>query len=543
MKKWALAILMCCKNINSKDYVSAAIHGYKTIRKEYKIAFWINFITLNLVYLYANMNFLIGNHEWLFLNKDYIINYGAYGRFSIAVINSFMECKYLPVFTNCIGFFFLSLTPIFLLRYWKLPITIFNISALSVPLLLHPLLAEMLYFLHLSVAYFLTPLLIITGLQLSEKKSKLMAILSIAFLVFAFGDYNVCMNTLAVIFLGKMLLEYANGNSYMQLLKTYFRTVCIVLVSCVIYFLIIQYIKYIGMFIEVYNTKLLAADQILPRVFEIFIDSFRHFFLTYPAIDLKYLSVLALLFVLMLAIMLWEAIQKKKIQYLLAAVFIFVLLVFCSKIVYCVTEMNVSLRSYVSYFSLPYVYVAAVAYILNSRMLWSKNLLFFLFIPLCFLSVSRDFEVQKYWKIGLDGDKRIMSQMAERIEEQDAFVYDKTYRFLLIGYYRSFLSSYYLPKTDLTSYIVGEPYFPKWRLTDFGGYFMPRTKFKPWVVLTSERTKEDIRYFFEGIPKEKIMAMKPWPHKNSVLVYEDAILVCWQQEELEYVKKVLMEGD
>lgn len=541
MKKRALAMLMCCKNLNSKDYVSSAITGYQNIRKEYKIAFWINFFVLNSIYLYTNMNFLVGNHEWLFLNKDYILNYGAYGRFSIAIINNLLECKYLPVFTNCIGFFFLSLTPIFLLRYWKLPVTIFNIFALSALLILHPLLSEMLYFLHLSVAYFITPLLIITGLSLSEKKGKLMAVLAVAFLVFAFGDYNVCMNTLAVIFLGKMLLEYANGNSFFALWKKYFRTVCIVLISCLIYFLIIQYIKHIGMFIEVYNTKLLAADKILPRVLEVFIASFRHFYLTYPVIDLKYLSILALLFVLMLSIMVYETIQKKNIWHLVGAVFIFVVLVFCSKIVYCVTEMNVSLRSYVSYFSLPYVYVAAIAYILNSRFLWSRNLLFFLFIPICFLSVARDFEMQKYWKIGLDGDKSIMSQMAERIEEQDAFLYDKTYRFLLIGYYQSFLSSYYLPKTDLTSYIIGETYFPKWRLTDFGGYFMPRTKFKPYVVLSSERTKEDIRYFLASLPYEKIENLKPWPHKNAVLVYEDTILVCWQQEELEYVKKALLE--
>lgn len=535
------SILKGCQALNSKNYVLCAVTGYKNIRKEYKITFWINFLTLNIVYAYLNMNFLHGNHEWLFLNNDYIINYGAYGRYSIAIINNFMECKYLPFFTNCIGFIFLSLTPAFLLRYWKLPVTVFNILALSVPLLLHPLLAEMLYFLHLSVAYFLTPLLIIAGLSFSERKTYSMAILSVALLVFAFGDYNVCINTLAVIFLGKMLLEYAGGKSFIQLFKQYFRTIGIILISLFIYFLIIQYIKYIGMFIEVYNTKLLAFDQILPRIGTIFIDSFRHFYLTYPCIDLFYLIVLSLLFVLMFIVVLYETIVKKNVMHFIGIVFISVLLVFCSKIVYCITDMNVSLRSYNSYFSLPYVYVVAVAYILNSRLQWSRNLLFFLFIPLCFLSVSRDFEVQKYWKIGLDGDKRIMSMLAERIEEQDAFLYDNTYHFVLIGYYKSFISSYYLPKTDLTSYIVGEPYFPKWRLTDFGGYFMPRTKFKPHVALFSDRSFEDIRCFLAGVPYEKIADMKPWPHKKSVLVYGDTIVVCWQEEVLEYVKKALME--
>lgn len=537
------SVINCFNTLNSKDYLFDTIAGYKNIRKEYKIAFWINFLTLHLVYLYLNMNFLHGNHEWLFLNNDYIINYGAYGRYSIAVINNLIECKYLPFFTNCIGFIFLSLTPIFLVKYWKLPATIFNILALSIPLLLHPLLAEMLYFLHLSVAYFLTPLLILAGLSFSEKKTYPMAILSVVLFVFAFGDYNVCMNTLAVIFLGKLLLEYSNGNSFVQLVKKYFRTACIILISLFIYFLIIQYIKYIGMFIEVYNTKLLATDQILPRIGTIFIDSFRHFYLTYPCIDLFYLSILSLLFALMFIVVIFETTIKKNILHLFGFVFIFVLLVFCSKIVYCITDMNVSLRSYNSYFSLPYVYVVAVGYILNSRSLWSRNLLYFLFIPICFLSISRDLEVQKYWKIGLDGDKRIMAQVAERIEEQGAFLYDKTYRFILIGYYQSFISSYYLPKTDLTSYIIGEPYFPKWRLTDFGGYFMPRTKFKPYVALFSDRPAEDIRYFLGSIPYEKIANLKPWPHKDAVLVYDDTIVVCWQQEELEYVKKALAEKD
>ena len=44
---------------------------------------------------------------------------------------------------------------------------------------------------------------------------------------------------------------------------------------------------------------------------------------------------------------------------------------------------------------------------------------------------------------------------------------------------------------------------------------------------------------FSDIPKDCIMKLKPWPHKNSVAIYENKIIVCWQEEELEYVKKVL----
>lgn len=542
MKKSMLAVLKCFDTLNSKDYFLSTVDWYKNIRKEYKIAFLLNFLLLNIVYLYLNMNFLHGSHDWMHLRYDLDQeHYVTVGRFSIRIISVLLEWKYLPFLNHFLAFVFLSLTPIFLVKYWKLPVTVFNFLALSVVLLLYPQLADVLYFLHLSYAYLFAPLLIIIALILSEKKNFICSALSVALLVFAFGDYNVCMNTLAVIFLGKMLLEYANGNSFIGLFKKYFRTISIICLSCLCYFIIIQCLKYAGIFAEKYNTALLAADQILPRILTVFVDSFRHFYTTYPFVDLKYLLLLSLLFVPMLMLMVYETIQKKRPQFLLGSLFICIAIIFCANSIHCITETYVLFYTYVTYFSLPYIYTCAIAYILNARRLWAKNLLFLLLIPICYFSVIRDFECQKFWKIGLDGDKTIITELADRIAQQDDFLYKKSYNFISIGYYTPFNSSYYQSQYDRNNPIVDGTFFPPkslWALLSQ----MPHTKwFKSARLIDESSPAEKIQESFSGVPMDYIMKLKPWPHKNSVLVYEDTIIVCWQEDELEYVKKTLME--
>lgn len=529
-------------SFNSNDFLSIVVNGFKNIRREYKIAFLINFFILNAVYLYFNMNFLHGSHDWLHLRYDLDQeHYVTVGRFSIRIISTLLEWKYLPVLNHCLGFLFLSLTPIFLVKYWKLPVTVFNIFALSVFLLLYPQLAAVLYFLHLSYAYLLAPLLIVIALILSEKKNYAASFFSAALLVFAIGDYNVCINTLAVIFLGKMLLEYANGNGFSALLKKYFRTICIICLACILYFCIIQYLKYAGVFAAKYNTELLASDQILTRILTVFVDSFRHFFTTYPFVDLTYCILLSSVFILMFACLVCEAIQKKSLQYVSGSVFIFTAIVFCSNSIHCITDTYVLFYPYVTYFSLPYVYTCAIAYSLNARGLWTKNLIFLLLIPICYFSIIRDFECQKFWKIGLDGEKTIISRLVDRIEQQDNFLYDTRYNFISIGFYPAFNAVYYQSKYDQDNAVVDSTFFPPkslWALTSQ----MPRAKwFSSADLIDLSAHSDKIQEAFSGVPKDIIMNLKPWPHKNAVVVYENKIIVCWQEKELEYVKKVLME--
>ena len=82
---------------NSKDFLFIGIDSFKTIQKEYKIAFLLNFLLLNAVYLYFNMNFLHGSHDWMHLQYDLDQeHYITIGRFSIPAISALLEWKYLP---------------------------------------------------------------------------------------------------------------------------------------------------------------------------------------------------------------------------------------------------------------------------------------------------------------------------------------------------------------------------------------------------------------------------------------------------------------
>ena len=71
---------------------------------------------------------------------------------------------------------------------------------------------------------------------------------------------------------------------------------------------------------------------------------------------------------------------------------------------------------------------------------------------------------------------------------------------------------------------------------------MPHTRwFNTAKLIDLSAPSEKIQECFSDVPMDIIMNLKPWPHKNSVVIYDNKIIVCWQEKELEYVKKVLME--
>lgn len=528
--------------LNCNDISLLTVSLYKNIRKEYKMVFWINLITLTIVYSYLMINFLHGNHDWHYIKNDDSVFYSiAYCRFSIPIINSLTEYKYLPFINHFLTFIFVSLTPIFLVKYWKIPVTIFNLLALSSILVLHPQLMGVMYFLHLSYTYLLAPLLIVIALILSEIKDYRISILSVLILVFAIGDYNTTINTLAAIFLGKMLLEFAKDGSFIQLVKKYFRTICVILISLLIYFIIIQYIKYLGQFHEGYNTTLLPVDQILSRTLLVFIESFKHIYSVYPFLDMKYLVLLSLLFIPMLFIMFYETVKRKSIVYLMGLLFLLVLLIFGSQIISCVAQRDVTNTDYIYYFSLPYVYTCVIAFILNSRILLTKNLLFLLLIPICYCSILRDFEFQKFWKIGLDGDKAIMTNLVDKIGQHDNFIYNQSYKIILIGEYSSFNSVFFQRQYEYDNLVIHYPFFASGFFPAIEHYFVPQVKFDSLNRIGLRTSVDSLKELFSDVPKEYIMNLQPWPHKNSVVVYKNKIIVCWQENVLEYVKKVLME--
>jgi len=141
----------------------------------------------------------------------------------------------------------------------------------------------------------------------------------------------------------------------------------------------------------------------------------------------------------------------------------------------------------------------------------------------------------------LEGDKTLITRLVDRIEQQDEFLYKKSYNFISIGFYTAFNSAYYQSKYDQNNAIVDSTFFPPkslWALISL----MPHTRwFNSAKLIDLSVRSEKIQESFSGVPMDIIMNLKPWPHKNSVVVHDNKIIVCWQEKELEYVKKVLME--
>lgn len=158
--------------INNYEWDTVIIKKYHAIDGVYRKTFWTVFIILNLVFLYYNVHFLWGNHDWSYLidgmwGKSSLFN----GRYTNYLFNQLLGGRLLPIVNVSFALFGFSFTGILLAYYWNVPKTFFNYLVLSLVVVLNPLVIYWCYFGVDVISHLWLPAIVIFALILSEKKS------------------------------------------------------------------------------------------------------------------------------------------------------------------------------------------------------------------------------------------------------------------------------------------------------------------------------------------------------------------------------------
>ena len=327
---------------------------WKKIDVFYRKVFIIFFLSLNIVFIYNSLFCLFGIHDiYSLFAKISPIETFYIGRFSVTWLEYFLSNKIvIPLFTNLILFFFLSLTVILMLHWFNVKKTLFNYLIPGLFVLLAPCIYVILWYRtsclgHLMTLFFLIVSFFISKNANSEsnlyKRYLYLAIALFFMVIFVFGAYPPIIGIALGFLITKIFLDILGNNfsNIKQILMKYKYVYLLLSSSLFISYIIFEQFKLCGLIREDdYNAKIIGFSEVLeyfPNFLYKTLNSF--FFDTFPYIGVSY-KLLLVLFVFLSFITLIVYICSKTdnvssfIKRILLVFFVFVVLFYSFNIVY-----------------------------------------------------------------------------------------------------------------------------------------------------------------------------------------------------------------
>lgn len=528
------------------------IQKYRNIDDVYKKTFWTVFIILNLVFLYYNIHFIWGNHDW-----NYVLN-GMWGkvswfngRFTNYLPYQLLGGRFLPILTVSLALFGYSFTGILLAYYWKIEKTFFNYLVISLVVVLNPLAIYWLYFSLDVVSHLWLPSIIILALILSEKKSIYYFILAYLLFIFGFGIYSSGIATIAVVFLGKIIINYAFENHSIKLLYQKFKqTFWCILLSLISFKIIIDVLIKLGKIEDsVYtNTDLFGGS--LEQFLKIIEHSYGLLTRTVPFYDENLIYLLIGLSLFSIFALCW---YQRKYRSIKSPQFCFTIAGICLLPLACncvefITGFNVfSGAARILFYGYIFLGTFFVALIFKTRFIWAKNILIVFLIFLLPMNVYRLYDAQKLWKIDFDYEYQLIEKIVEQIELSENYNAKQTYHVVLLSNNIKGVRDFYKESVDSWDYSFcnRDPFWPmifpnfiKFHKPDFNIaacdliVLVGNGKvYKNGSEVGEVNTVCDLLPYYDVLKNE----MKEWPAKNSVLVKDNYIFINFDSKVLQGV--------
>lgn len=527
---------------------------YHDIDLVYKKTFWTVFIILHLVFLYYSIHFLWGNHDWWYVTHGMWKSISWWnGRFTNYLPNQLLGGRFLPLLTMSLALFGFSFTGILLAYYWKVEKRFFNYLVISLVIVLNPLVLYWIYFAIDTVSHLWIPSILILALILSEKKSYFYFFLAYLLIIMGLGAYSSGINTIAIVFLGKVILSYCFEDQSIVFLYTKFKRTFLCIIAGLISFkIIISMLIFLEktQAVEYVSTNLL--NSLGKNFFKLVVDSFANLWYSVPFYDHDIVQLTIFISLFSFIVLCWY--QRKYTFKKISQWCLFILGI-------CLLPLALNTTSFVLGFNKPearilffgniFFVAFFIAVILKTKLIWAKNILIVFLIFLLPMNVYRLVEAQKLWKMDFDYQNGIHEQILKRIVESPNYVEDRTYTVICWGSQRS---SYLLKFYDANFDSYDVLFFTR---SAFAGHAFPNAlKFYNFnskvnyfliTLLNNENIniagQTNINIYQILLPYYDLLksTVKQWPAKNSVLVNGDCIFINFDDKTLETFLKILDE--
>lgn len=496
---------------------------------------WIFLIT-NLVFLFHTVMWLWGDHDWSLI-KYGMTTYNMLwcGRYTGGGIQQLFGGDLLPVINNLFCFAGFTFAAIYLAKYWKIPQTPFCYTVFGLFVILMPYTCSWLWYIK-QTTLFWNIFLVILALWWSLHKSYVASVAAIVLMVFSLGAYASIISTIAIVFLGRVLMDIVlEQKTLKEEFKTYLRTGVNILVSIVIFKLILMYYEHQGKLKHGdYNTDYITLSD-MPEKIKLILQAIKEmFYLSLPFISTEW-KVLVSLPGIYLLYRIIKARQWGKLWgiALLAAILL------SSQLTNFMAKANFSHEVRIDFFAVPYIFAVLAVFCLRGSKL-SKSFGLWVMIISVWLCALSDVRFQKAFYLGKEAEMRIYTDIVSRIKDHDNFNINKDYIFisttttgLRTKFYRD---KYDKGNTPLLSASINA----RWNEKELYDFLESESYIKNYVGMGRQPHINSISYTdLQRIADFVFNKAQPYPHKNSVYVDDKFIYVIYDENGLRQAKQNL----
>ncbi|MGX3043893.1 hypothetical protein [Helicobacter sp. T3_23-1056] len=330
------------------------------------------------------------------------------------------------------------------------------------------------------------------------------------------------------------------------LYKTRFIIISVAL-SAISYKIVLDILKKLDIAQNMYNNQLTPLVEMPERILLAIKLGFSNLVNYNTAFMPLSMTILFALFLVAFLIFLWQANLNKSTK-------LSILILLCGAILasqmHIILSKTIDSAPRIEYYGLMFLRVLIVTlafkicfdFIRMQKL--AQNLLFILSTILIWFCIVQDLYAQRVQKLAFDAELKLFNRVIARIEQNENFSYDKKYCSIKFGNTPNFRERFYNGKSKDNFELIGQIL-----LSDLGVFdtVMLRNILKDCGVninINNYKTDKKAQTLISRLHKAGILdKLEPYPHKNSVVVFEDIIVFVASKGNLDEVRASLKAQD
>jgi hypothetical protein len=552
------------------DLVDCCRSTYEKIPKHIKKSFLVIFFSSLIVFAFSIIHYFLGPEDW----PEVVSQTGLFGwelslgRYFTRFWHFFIFDGYagLPIIGKLFALFMLSIASVMLGVYWRLPRNTISYLLIGLVVTLQPYIMGIFYF-SVGIEFVLVlPFFLMLGLLLCEKAKDfrlwckiLLLVCSVLCFWFVFGGHPSLINTVVVIFVGRILIDFilTKDKKLLQLISSHKYAIVAVVVGLLLHFAVISWLRQKGIMVDGYNSSLIDISEWPARMWIVIRTA------------LKYLSCYRISFFPDFFTWLWTFLlclaggstvldfihEKCNYNKRVINIIIFVLLFSCALFGTLGTNIITTGTTFFversDFFGIAFFHALILAVLFNINRVIIKNVTFLCCIVLLWICIVQDFNIQKVLYFGFEAEKAQWMRIINRIETKPEFDADKSYRLLILGSTEAYRPYFYINRKNrvmkspwlLTNSFMS-PYGEDNHLSPLNHYSAYGFKGK-WTQIPRKWGGQPARVLrlrfnqaLESV-KDELAKAEAWPALTSVQIKNDIILLVLDKKDLAEAKDLV----
>lgn len=317
-----------------------------------------------------------------------------------------------------------------------------------------------------------------------------------------------------------------------------------VALSAVSYKIALDILKKSGKVIEFYNNQITPLSDLPEHIILAIKLGFSNLVNYNVAFMPLSMTILFALFLVAFLVFLWQTNLNKSTK-------LSILILLCGAILasqmHIILSKTITSDPRVQYYGLMFLRVLIVALafkicfdFIHMQKL-AQNLLFILSTILIWFCIVQDLNAQKLQKLSNDAELKLLNRVIDRIEQNENFNPNKQYCGIWIGDLPNFRERYSGKRKETGNELISVT-FITWATGSFDK-FMSSAVFKQCGFVSPQQHKKQFKSIISRLHKADILdKLEPFPHKDSVVVFEDIIVFVASKGNLDEIRKMAKES-